>query len=115
MHVSICTELELYIHVYAVPSEVIHSNTYGCNCLEDNPAYLSMQYTHIIIRYGTRNCITCTLSMNIKPGVSTDCSEMNRGKSEEMLECGYAIIPPEKSLDHDHNGNKEGTLNNIRE
>ena len=55
--------------------------------------------------------------MNIEPGVSTDCSEMNRGKSEEMLECGYAIIPPEKSLDHDHDGNcyKEGTLNNMWE
>ena len=52
-------------------------------------------------------------SINIEPGFSTDCSEMNCGKSEEMLECGNAIIPPEKSLDHDYDGNKEGTLSNI--
>ena len=53
--------------------------------------------------------------MNIEPGVSADCSEKTCGKSEEMLECGYTIIPPEKSLHHDHDGNKEGTLNNIME
>ena len=52
------------------------------------------------------------LSIDIEPGVSIDCSEKSHGKSEEMLECGYAIIPPEKSLDHDHDGNKEGTLSN---
>lgn len=47
----------------------------------------------------------------LEPGVSTEQfreSEMNRCKSEEMLECSYAIIPPEKSLDHGHDGNKEG-------
>ena len=109
-HISICVEFELYVHMYAVPSEVIRSNTYGCNCLEDNPAYLS-DYTHTVIYYIRRNnIIVHPLSINIEPGVSADCSERTCGKSKEMLECGYVIIPPEKSLDHDHDGNKEGTL-----
>ena len=51
-----------------------------------------------------------TLSINIEPGVSSDCSGMDCGKSEEMLECGYAIIPPEKSLDCILDGNEEGTF-----
>ena len=46
-------DLELYIHMYAVPSEVIRSNinTYGRNCLEDNPSYLSNIH-HACIKLG---------------------------------------------------------------
>ena len=46
-------DLELYIHMYAVPSEVICSNinTYGHNCLEDNPSYLSNVH-HACIKLG---------------------------------------------------------------
>ena len=47
------------------------------------------------------------LFYHVEPG---DCSKMSHGKSEEMLECSYAIIPAEKGLDLqcDYDGNKEG-------
>ena len=48
--INLITDLELYVHMYAVPSEVIRSNMYGSNCLEDNPAYLSNTHAHIATR-----------------------------------------------------------------
>ena len=46
-HISIQIELAEYVHMYAVPSEVIRSKVYSCNHLEDNPANLSNTLTII--------------------------------------------------------------------
>ena len=71
---------DLEQHVYESPGDILRSNTFGCNCLEDNPAYQSKTFNY------------CILMLNITSLLLT----VPFSKSEEankMLECNYAIIP----------------------